>query len=150
VLTTPTTSLPPPSGATSRPWPEPAKRCRNSKAAAAPSPVATLAAKAGISRAWVYTETELHQQINALRGPRLNTPQAAGTVERSSDTSLRHRLALAHQRISELTDDSHQLRDQIARLHGQLRTAKLGRPVADSVHDTNAQLTSPTRSSGYR
>jgi len=112
--------------------------------------VATLAAKAGVSRAWVYTETELRQQIDALRGPRLNTPQAAGTVERSSDASLRHRLALAHQRIGELTDDNHQLRDQIARLHGQLRTAKLGRPVADSVHDTNAQLTSPTRSSGYR
>ena len=39
-------------------------------------------------------------------------------------------------RIRELTDDNHHLRDQIARLHGQLRTARLGGPVADSVHDT--------------
>ncbi len=108
--------------------------------------VAAIAAKAGVSRAWLYAETELRQQIDALRGRTLSTPQTP--VERSSDASLRHRLALAHQRIRELTDDNHKLRDQIARLHGQLRTARLGGPATDTVHDTDALLTPPARSSG--
>jgi hypothetical protein len=103
--------------------------------------VAALAAKAGVSRAWVYAEPELRQQIHALRGRTLSAPPAP--VERSSDASLRHRLALAHQRIRELTDDNQHLRDQIAQLHGQLRTARLGSPVADSIHDTNGLLTPP-------
>ena len=110
--------------------------------------ITAIAAKAGVSRAWLYAETELRQQINALRGRTLVTPPAP--VEASSDASLRGRLALAHQRIRELTEDNQYLRDQIARLHGQLRTAKLGGPVSDTVNDTNALLMPPARSSGWR
>jgi small-conductance mechanosensitive channel len=110
--------------------------------------VAGIAAKAGVSRAWLYAETDLRHRLNALRHSTAPIPPA--TTEPSSHASLRARLALAHQRIRELTDDNHQLRDQIARLHGQLRTAKLGANahVSDSVHDTNTPLTTPARSSG--
>ena len=110
--------------------------------------VAALAARAGVSRAWIYAEPELRQEINALHGRELTTPRTAGPVERSSDASLRHRLALAHQRIRELTDDNQHLRDQIARLHGKLRTARPGGPAADSIHNTNVQFTPPPRSPG--
>jgi hypothetical protein len=110
--------------------------------------IAAVAAKAGVSRAWLYAQTDLRHRLNALRhGP---APVPPATTEPSSAASLRGRLALAHQRIRELTDDNRHLRDQISRLHGQLRTAKLGANahVSDSVHDTNTQLTTPARASG--
>jgi len=116
-----------------------------------PITIAALAAKAGVSRAWLYAETDLRQQIHALRDRTPTPPLAARPSERASDPSLRQRLALAHQRIRQLTDDNQHLRDQIARLHGQLRTTKLGAtPVADTVHDTNDLLKQPARSSGWR
>jgi hypothetical protein len=110
--------------------------------------VTAVAAKAGVSRAWLYAETDLRHRLNALRQVAVAAPPAA--IEPSSDASLRSRLTLAHHRIRELANDNQHLRDQIARLHGQLRTAKLGAGVnvSDSVHDTQALLTTPARSSG--
>ena len=109
--------------------------------------ITAIAAKARVSRAWLYAQTDLRQRLNALRDRTGTTPTAA---EPSTNASLRSRLTLAHQRIRELTDDNQHLRDQIARLHGQLRTAKLGALVTDTVHDTGALLTTPPRSSGRR
>lgn len=104
-----------------------------------PVTIAAVAARAGISRSWLYTQAELRQQISTLHAaapvPATQTPAPA------SDDSLRQRLALAHQRIRELTNDNARLREQIAALHGQLRASRLehGR-VADTVHDTNSQV----------
>jgi hypothetical protein len=107
-----------------------------------PVTMTTLAARAGISRAWLYGQAELRQQISTLRSTAL--PQAAPSETAASDTSLRHRLTLAHQRIHELIDHNQQLRDQIAALHGQLRAARLNiSPVADTVHDADTQVSQP-------
>jgi Family of unknown function (DUF6262) len=107
-----------------------------------PVTIATVAARAGISRAWLYTQAELRQQITALHATGPAHP--ARTAAAASDPSLRQRLALAHQRIGELTDDNKQLRDQIAMLHGKLRAATLAnRSIEDAVHDTNTQLSQP-------
>jgi len=114
-----------------------------------PVTIAAIAARARISRAWVYTQTELRQQIAALSGtpPARATPTAAP----ASDPSLRQRLALAHHRIRDLSSDNKQLRDQIARLHGQLRAAALANgSVADTAHDTNAQVRQPTEQNDRR
>jgi uncharacterized protein DUF6262 len=116
-----------------------------------PTTITAIAARAGVSRAWLYAETELRQRIHARRAKPLTTRPAAEPGERSSDNSLRQRLALAHDRIRELTDDNQQLREQIARLHGQLRAAKIGTvPVADAVHDTNNLVRLPARPSDRR
>jgi hypothetical protein len=91
-----------------------------------------------VSRAWLYAEPELRDDIQRLRAS--NNPAHAPPTERqhASDASLRNRLTLAHERIRELDHDNHQLRDQIARLHGQLRATSLGSVrVTDTVHDTN-------------
>ena len=65
-------------------------------------------------------------------------------IERGSDASLRPRLTLAHERIRELDDETRQLRNQIALLHGQLRANRIAAThVTDTVHDANAQLTRP-------
>jgi hypothetical protein len=110
--------------------------------------ITAIAAKAHVSRAWLYAQTDLRQRLNALRDRTGTTPPAP--AEPCTDASLRSRLTLAHQRIRELTDDNQHLRDQIARLHGQLRVAKLSAPVTDAVHDTDVLLTTSPRSSGWR
>jgi hypothetical protein len=75
------------------------------------------------SRAWVYTQAELCDQIRVLAAtPTARTESAAPLA---SDASLRQHLAFARQRIRELTDDNQELRDQIAALHGQLRAERL-------------------------
>ena len=106
-----------------------------------PVTISTVADRGGVSRAWLYTQAELRDQIRALRGP---APAPAPTAAPASDASLRQRLAIAYQRIRELTDDNKQLHDQIAALHGQLRATRLGNgSVADAVHDADAQVTQP-------
>jgi PHD/YefM family antitoxin component YafN of YafNO toxin-antitoxin module len=103
-----------------------------------PITITALAARAGVSRAWLYAEPELRDDIEHLRTS--NNPEHTSHTERqrASDTSLKNRLTLAHERIRELEHDNHQLQHQIARLHGQLRATNLGTAsVADTVHDTN-------------
>jgi hypothetical protein len=107
-----------------------------------PVTIAAVAARAGISRSWLYTQAELRQQISTLRGA--STIRVAHAATPASDSSLRQRLALAHQRIRDLSDDNQQLRDQIAALHGRLRATRLtGSSVTDNVHDTKAQANQP-------
>lgn len=103
-----------------------------------PVTIATLAAHAGVSRAWLYAETDLRTRINALRDQNVNTTATRPPADAGSEASLRNRLTLAHQRIRELTDQNQQLRDQIAHLHGQLRVSKIPNSrVVDTAHDTN-------------
>ena len=103
--------------------------------------ISAVAARAGVSRAWLYTQAELRDQISARRA---SAPDQHTRVAPASDASLRQLLALAHQRIRDLTNDNSQLRDQIAALHGQLRGARLGNGlVADTVHDTTSQARQP-------
>jgi hypothetical protein len=106
--------------------------------------VTDLAARAGVSRAWLYAQTGLRDQIRQLTHQRPTNPSETNPTERSSDDSLRQRLTLAHTRIRELDDENRRLRDQVAQLHGQLRASRLGRtPVADTVHDGNILVRLP-------
>lgn len=87
---------------------------------------AVVAEEAGVDRSWLYTQTDLAHHIRRLRdqtsGPLALRPQ----TERASDESLRARLAAAHQALRQARDENrelcHQLRDlreELARLHGQ-------------------------------
>ena len=105
--------------------------------AGAPINFAAVAEHAGISRSWLYTQTDLKDEIRRIRAFREPIPAAATTRrEPASEASLRNRLSLAHQRIRELDDENHRLRDQIAQLHGQLRTARLGTSKTSSTTQT--------------
>src|SRR6476659_9773396 len=100
--------------------------------------VTQIAAHAGVSRSWLYAQPELRDQLRQLTPTPQPTESAAPQVERSSETSLRQRLTLAHERIRELDNDNRHLRDQIALLHGQLRANRIAAtPVTDTVHDAN-------------
>jgi uncharacterized protein DUF6262 len=87
--------------------------------------VAGLAREAGVSRSWIYTQPELRDLLEQLQHTK--TPIGAtgqGGNSRASEESLRRRLALAHQRIAQLRNDNHELRQMLARAHGDLRAAK--------------------------
>jgi hypothetical protein len=106
--------------------------------------VMQIAAHAGVSRSWLYAQTELRDQLHRLTAISETPEPAPARVERGSDTSLRRRLTLAHERIRDLDDENRQLRNQIAFLHGELRANRIaGTHVTDTVHDANTQLTPP-------
>jgi hypothetical protein len=105
--------------------------------AGAPISFAAVAEHAGISRSWLYTQTDLTDEIRRIRALREPRPTAASTrQEPASTASLRNRLSLAHQRIRELDDENRHLRDQIAHLHGQLRATRLGTSKTPSTMQT--------------
>jgi len=113
--------------------------------------VMQIAARAGVSRSWLYAQTELRGQLRRLTAISETAESAPARIERASDTSLRQRLTLAHERIRELDDENRQLRNRIALLHGQLRANRIaGTHVTDTVHDITPQLTPPNSRSGPR
>lgn len=87
--------------------------------------VSRLASMAVVSRSWIYTQPELLDQIEQLRHdrPRNGSSDRPG-VSRASEESLRRRLELAHQRIAQLRAENQELRQSLARAHGQLREAR--------------------------
>jgi hypothetical protein len=87
--------------------------------------IALLAKQTRISRSWIYTQTELVNQIRQLQQNRAAAGFIRESITRASDDSLRQRLALAHNRITQLRAENQQLRDALAHAHGQLRTVRL-------------------------
>jgi hypothetical protein len=87
--------------------------------------VALIARRAGVSRSWIYTQPALRNQIQQLQRHRADAETNRETTTRASDNSLRQRLALAHERISQLRTENQQLRDALAQAHGQLRASRL-------------------------
>jgi hypothetical protein len=81
-----------------------------------PLTVAGLARTAAVSRSWLYTQPDLLEQLQ-------QRSTDSTTITRASDSSLQRRLELAHQRITQQTEETRKLRDQLARVHGDLRAA---------------------------
>jgi IS30 family transposase len=82
----------------------------------------SVADYAGVSRSWLYTQTDLKDEIRRLRAR--NQPQHATPTparQRASDDSVRQRLDLALRRNRELATENQQLRRQLAHALGQLR-----------------------------
>lgn len=107
--------------------------------------VTDIAARAGVSPAWLYTQSGLRDQIRQLTDRRPTSPPIVEETQPSSDASLRQRLTLAHVRIRELDDENRHLRDQIAHLHGQLRANRIAGSgvVADTVYNANSLIRLP-------
>jgi hypothetical protein len=87
---------------------------------------AGVAQAAGISRSWLYTQPDISSQIRRLRQS-ANGAASAGAVpagQRSTDASLRARLATALDRNKQLTDENARLRRQLARALGDQRSAR--------------------------
>jgi hypothetical protein len=92
--------------------------------AGAPVTFTSVAAAAGISRSWLYTQPDIAGQIRRLRE---TTSRADGTTipaaQRSGEASLRARLSVTLQRNQALADENARLRRQLARALGDQRSA---------------------------
>ena len=86
---------------------------------------AGVAHAAGVSRSWLYTQPDISGQIRRLR-QKTNGAGFAGAIpagQRSTDASLRARLAAALDRNKQLAEENARLRRQLARALGDLRFA---------------------------
>jgi chromosome segregation ATPase len=87
---------------------------------------AIVADEADVDRSWLYSQTDLADEIRRLRDQTSGPLGARPQTERASDGSLRARLAAAHQALSQARDENSHLRSQIralqeelGRLHGE-------------------------------
>jgi hypothetical protein len=87
---------------------------------------AAVAAAAGISRSWLYTQPDIRSQIQQLRGTTASTPATAIPArQRATDASLHSRLTAALERNRTLAEENTRLRRQLARALGDQRSAQL-------------------------
>ncbi|MFG1711146.1 DUF6262 family protein [Nonomuraea sp. M3C6] len=91
-----------------------------------PVTISRLASKAAVSRAWIYTQPDLRAQIEQLQQhpQRQSVSRDSTSVNRATTESLRRRLTLALETLTQLRAENQQLRQDLARVHGQLRQAK--------------------------
>ena len=87
------------------------------------SPVtfAAVAAAAGISRSWLYTQPDIRSQIQRLRTTTETRTTAIPARQRATDASLRGRLTATLERNQQLTEENSRLRQQLARALGDQR-----------------------------
>jgi hypothetical protein len=94
--------------------------------AGTPVTFAGVAQAAGVSRSWLYTQTDLSAQIRRLRH-KTKGAGSAGAVpagQRSTDASLRARLTAALQRNRALAEENARLRRELAHALGAARQAR--------------------------
>jgi Family of unknown function (DUF6262) len=93
--------------------------------AGAPVTFASVAAAAGISRSWLYTQPDIRDQIQRLRTGTSHAPGAPVPAgQRSTEASLHARLTAALQRNQALADENARLRRQLAHALGDQRTTR--------------------------
>ncbi|MEV6059918.1 DUF6262 family protein [Nocardia asteroides] len=86
---------------------------------------ATLADHAGVSRSWLYKQTDIKDEIRRLRARDHRERPQAPTRPGASEESWQRRLELAHHRIKELTEEIKALRTQLALTHGHRRSERI-------------------------
>lgn len=90
-----------------------------------PVTFAAVASAAGISRSWLYTQADIRNQIQQLRGTRSPaTPESVPASQRATGSSLHTRLTAALTRNQVLADENTRLRRQLARALGDQRSAR--------------------------
>lgn len=93
--------------------------------AGTPVTFASVAATAGISRSWLYTQPDLRGQIQELRNAAAPSRPALPARQRASDPSLHARLTAALERNRQLAEENTRLRRQLAHALGDQRSAWL-------------------------
>lgn len=82
----------------------------------------SVAHAAGVSRGWLYNQTDLREVIVALRCRQLARPTTTiPTAQRATAESLRQRLDSARHEIIRLRADNAAMREQLARNLGEQR-----------------------------
>lgn len=115
---------------------------RRLEATDAPVNFSTVASAAGVSRAWLYRQTDLRSRIERLRSdqPRADGNRTA-SAHRVTLDSLRQQLDSLRIRHAELQDENRQLREALARRLGQRR---MGLPWTSDTAEPNVEDMSTT------
>ena len=104
----------------------------------------SVARHGGVSRSWIYTQTDIKDEIRRLRDLSRHQPTAPiPAQQRASDDSRRQRLELANRRNHELADENQRLRRQLAHALGQLRDNGSSRPAEPRTDHRNSITIGP-------
>lgn len=107
----------------------------------------SVAREAGVSRSWLYAQTDLRQEVERLRARHQTRPSTTVPPDRqrASETSLMRRLEAATARIGHLERDNRELRDALAQALGEHRTSAILGPRGrrDTPDDKGSQLIGP-------
>jgi hypothetical protein len=106
----------------------------------------TVARTAGVSRSWLYAQSDLRIEIGRLRAQQGAAPGRAPNSpvparQRASEASLRRRLEVAGAEIRRLREENQQLREQLAWAHGERRAAAVRGP---SKHERTSKRGRPS------
>lgn len=82
---------------------------------------AAVANTAGVSRGWLYTQTDLRDAITRLRHTKTSTTSTRPAAQRATTDSLRARLDAARDEIQHLRTENTNLHAQLARSLGDQR-----------------------------
>jgi len=93
----------------------------------APVSFAAVAARARVSRAFLYEHPDFRAEIEALRADPDGAPARLPVRQRGSDASLRARLRAALEDNQRLRQEIARLRDELELAHGHARELELHR-----------------------
>ncbi len=83
---------------------------------------AAVAARAAVSRSWLYSQPDIAGQVQRLREATRRAPTPSIPAgQRTSGTSLLQRLAAAHEELRNLRAERDRLRRQLAQALGERR-----------------------------
>jgi 3-methyladenine DNA glycosylase AlkC len=91
----------------------------------------TVARTAGVSRSWLYAQSDLRLEIGRLRALQQEGQARAASSplvparQRASEASLRRRLEAVNAEIRRLREENRQLREQLAWAIGERRAASI-------------------------
>jgi hypothetical protein len=84
-----------------------------------------VAQHAGVSRQWLYKNTQLRAEIEKLRGCQTG-PRRVPVAQRASDASQRQRIATLSDDNKRLPAENTELKDELATLLGERRAGRTG------------------------
>lgn len=84
-----------------------------------------VARAAGVSRSWLYSQTDLRAETQSLRTRTQSASSPPSTPQRqaATDASLLRRLEAATERLRQVEEDNRHLREALAEALGTARTA---------------------------
>lgn len=85
----------------------------------------SVAARAGVSRQWLYKNHELRAEVEKLRA-RQAGPRSVPAAQRASDASLRQRNVMLLEENKRLRRENQELKHELANLLGERRAHPLG------------------------
>lgn len=86
----------------------------------------TVAEKAGVSKAWLYRETDIADRIKRLRDQQAGQePKAYREAQRASDASKSALVTTLKARVKELESENRDLKKQLEVVYGKLHDASM-------------------------